>query len=100
MVLTVSFVVSPETGLSCLRRQRIILRRLDASVGASGRYDFAVRDTRSRQSHAPRPPHPAPTSVTIAKRPFCRAGMVWLYCCFYRTAKRKIFRRRAGQEYL
>jgi hypothetical protein len=44
MVLTVSFVLSPVTGLSCHRRQQIITCRLDASVGASGPHDFAVRN--------------------------------------------------------
>src|SRR5713226_1709042 len=53
MVLTVSFVLSPVTGLFCHRRLRIWfclspvgptqLRELDASVGASGPHDFAVR---------------------------------------------------------
>ena len=45
MVLTVSFVLSPATGLSCHRRSREALasQELDASVGASGPHDFAVR---------------------------------------------------------
>jgi hypothetical protein len=53
MVLTVSFVISPVTGLDCHRRRRNEcgcarsgprrFRRLDASVGASGPHDFAVR---------------------------------------------------------
>src|SRR4030081_3482326 len=88
MVLTVSFVLSPVTGLVCHRRPRIWfclspvgptqLRELDASVGASGPHDFAVRSNisrqravdRSRAHHPPchpiarktlpRPPHPAP----------------------------------------
>ena len=34
-------------------------RPVDTSVGVSGRRDFAVRDTRSRQSRASRPSHPA-----------------------------------------
>src|SRR6266850_1110815 len=56
MVLTVSFVLSPVTGLFCHRRQRISrvcarsgrlhLRELDASVGASGPHDFAVHSNR------------------------------------------------------
>src|SRR4029077_17732884 len=49
MVLTVSFALSSVTGLVCHRRRRSCLRRLDASVGASGPHDFAVR-TRLRQS--------------------------------------------------
>jgi hypothetical protein len=58
MVLTVSFALSPVTGLFCHRRQRIKfclspvgptqLRKLDASVGASGPHDFAVRNIVSR----------------------------------------------------
>jgi hypothetical protein len=37
------YVLFPVTGLSCHRHLRIIIRRLDASVGASGPHDFAVR---------------------------------------------------------
>ena len=36
-------VLSPVTGLSCHRRRRSCLHRLDSSVGASGPHDFAVR---------------------------------------------------------
>src|SRR6202011_4025956 len=43
MVLTVSFVLSPVTGLFCHRRLQNTFRELDASVGASGPHDFAVR---------------------------------------------------------
>ena len=49
VVLTVSFVLSPVTGLVCHRRRRNGLRRLDASVGASGPHDFAVRVSAVRQ---------------------------------------------------
>jgi hypothetical protein len=52
MVLTVSFALSPVTGLVCHRRRRSCLRRLDASVGASGPHDFAVRKA-TRSSAAP-----------------------------------------------
>src|ERR1700681_4938704 len=62
------------------------LRKLDASVGASGPHDFAVRDNISRplavdrsrgnppcdpvaRKTPPRPPHPHSASVTIAIRP-------------------------------
>src|SRR5436309_14363481 len=69
MVLTVSFVLSPVTGLFCHRRLRFVFRKLDASVGASGPHNFAVRVSAFRQPRRPRPLHPAPTSVTIAKRP-------------------------------
>jgi hypothetical protein len=65
MVLTVSFVLSPVTGLSCHRHRRSYLHRLDTSVGVSGPHDFAVRCSiiRPRARRAPdaqRPPHPAP----------------------------------------
>src|SRR2546423_11269764 len=60
VVLTVSFVLSPVTGLVCHRRQRKYFRQLDASVGASGPHDFAVRFNAVRQKHYQRPPHPAP----------------------------------------
>jgi len=53
------------------------LRQLDASVGASGPHDFAVRKSAARLASLPRPPHPASTSVTIAIRPSYRGGTVW-----------------------
>jgi hypothetical protein len=43
MVLTAYIVLSPATGLFCHRRRRNCFRQLDASVGASGPHDFAVR---------------------------------------------------------
>jgi len=43
MVLTASFVISPAIGLFCHRRLRILNRKLDASVEASGPHDFSVR---------------------------------------------------------
>ena len=99
MVLTVSFVLSPVTGLVCHRRSadRFLSKpgradlnsaRLDASVGASGPHDFAVRCNISRplavdRSRAFRQPAlqsrraqnaaastaPLPASVTIMIRP-------------------------------
>ena len=40
---TAYFALSPVTGLVCHRRLRNRFRELDASVGASGPHDFAVR---------------------------------------------------------
>ena len=62
MVLTVSFVLSPVTGLFCHRRRRkVVFRKLDTSVGAPGPHDFAVRLTRrSSLKRHQRPPHPVP----------------------------------------
>jgi hypothetical protein len=50
-------------------------RQLDASVGASGPHDFAVRKLALSSLRRLRPPHPNLTFVTIAKRPFVWAGM-------------------------
>jgi hypothetical protein len=49
MVLTVSFVLSPATGLFCHRHRRSCHRQLDTSVGVSGPHDFAVRFSAVRQ---------------------------------------------------
>src|SRR5258705_10904691 len=46
MVLTVSFVLSPVTGLFCHRHPADNSAELDSSVGASGPHDFAVHLTR------------------------------------------------------
>jgi hypothetical protein len=104
MVLTAYVELSPVTGLFCHRHPRTNvlsapgrvdtnIRKLDASVGASGPHDFAVRSNISRQravdrSQAEACPAiplrakrcrvhriPHPTSVTIAKRPSVWDGM-------------------------
>jgi hypothetical protein len=50
MVLTVSSALSPVTGLFCHRRlAEMAPQKLDASVGASGPHDFAVRVRAIRQ---------------------------------------------------
>ena len=75
MVLTVSFGLSPVTGLSCHRRYAgIASRKLDASIGASGPHDFAVRISAARLASLPRPPHPAPNVRDDAYAPLIEAG--------------------------
>jgi hypothetical protein len=84
MVLTVSFALSLVTGLSCHHRLRGVsgllgltspFRKLDASVGASGPHDFAVRQ-RTPSSEAPLASIASrPASVTIAIRP--SSGVGW-----------------------
>jgi hypothetical protein len=56
MVLTVSFVLSPVTGLSCHRRLVDTSTKLDTSVGVSGPHDFSVRfgTVRYRRFHVHR----------------------------------------------
>jgi hypothetical protein len=61
MVLTVSFVLFPGTGLSCPRHPQSALGALwefSASVGAPEPHDFSVRDLDDRLSLRPRPSHP------------------------------------------
>jgi hypothetical protein len=59
MVLTVSFALSPVTGLVCHRHPAEKLpAKLDASVGASGPHDFSVRFSAARLASPKRPSHP------------------------------------------
>jgi hypothetical protein len=70
MVLTVSFVLSPVTGLIVtVISEKLASQKLDASIGASGPHDFAVRDLRCSSKAPSRPPHPIPTFVTMANVP-------------------------------
>jgi hypothetical protein len=72
MVLTVSFVLSPVTGLCCHRRQReclAFIANLNASVGASRPHDFAVRKPALRLRATLTSTASRLTLVTIAKRP-------------------------------
>src|ERR1700736_6351562 len=69
MVLTVSFALSPVTGLVCHRHRRNHFRRLDTSVGASGPHDFAVRLTRRSSAALSASTASRPAAVTIACRP-------------------------------
>jgi hypothetical protein len=59
----------PGDRLSCHRRGRSCLHRLDTSVGVSGPHVFAVRLKHPRQEHHPRPPHPSPALVTLRNAP-------------------------------
>src|SRR5258708_14639111 len=89
---TAYVALSPVTGLFCHRRQRISdlsapgwadlpSRELDASVGASGPHDFAVRSNISRQragesltgsSPALRSPRAQNAAASTASRPYVR----------------------------
>jgi hypothetical protein len=75
MVLTVSFVLSPVTGLFCHRRlQDHRLDRLDISVGISGPHDFAVRFRAVRPLAAKTSTASRPTFVTMANAPLIETG--------------------------
>jgi hypothetical protein len=69
MVLTAYFALSPVTGLSCHRRQWSYLHQLDASVGASGPHDFAVRKIALSSGAHLTSTASRPAFVTIASRP-------------------------------
>src|SRR5882757_785997 len=68
MVLTVSFVLSPVTMLGCHRRLRFT-RQLDASVGASGPHDFAVRLKRRSSLSASASTASRPALMTLRNAP-------------------------------
>jgi hypothetical protein len=96
MVLTAYFALSPVTGLVCHRRpqetcKKLASRELDASVGASGPHDFAVRSQAPSSMRRPRPSHPRPTFVTIAKRPSVWAGMARDMWVIWVRRERKYF---------
>ena len=73
---TASFVLSPVTGLVCHRHLRDAKhhRKLDASIGAPGPHDFAVRKRCRSSSASPRPPHPALNVRDDAYAPLVSAG--------------------------
>jgi hypothetical protein len=70
MVLTAYFALSPVTGLfATVAPKKLASRELDASVGASGPHDFAVRKP-ALSSGAPLTSTASrPAFVTIASRP-------------------------------
>jgi hypothetical protein len=54
--------------------KKLASQELDASIGASGPHDFAVRISAVRQKRLGVHRIPCPTSVTIAIRPSCGTG--------------------------
>jgi hypothetical protein len=60
MVLTVSFVLSPVTGLFCQRRLQVTTCKLDSSVGAQDHTTSPSALAPLVSASPKRPPHPAP----------------------------------------
>jgi hypothetical protein len=90
MVLTVSFVLSPVTGLFCHRHQRNCSRQLDTSVGASGPHDFAVRFSAIRQKRIR--VHRIPPRVRDDREPpLCGTGRAELVEMICPTGKAEYF---------
>jgi hypothetical protein len=90
MVLTVSFVLSPGTGLSCPRRPRTCIRELDTSVGVSGPHDFAVRFSAVRQERIR--VHRIPPRVRDDREPpLCGTGRAELVEMICPTGKAEYF---------
>src|SRR5258708_32977520 len=86
MVLTVSFVLSPVTGLCCYRHRRSYLRQLDASVGASGPHDLAVRKSALSSVAPPASTASRPHVRDDRETPLVRSGtvgvleVIWVKC--------------------
>jgi hypothetical protein len=60
---TAYFVLSPVTGfVATVIPEKLASHELDASIGAPGPHDFAVRISHARQSQLSRPPHLAARS--------------------------------------
>ena len=80
--------------------EKLASQELDTSVGASEPHDFSVRFAGAPVLRTEkRPSHPAPNVRDDREAPlFVRAGRCSLYCCFYQTEKRNIFRRGTRQE--
>jgi hypothetical protein len=86
---TVSFGLSPVTGfLATVACERI--HKLDASTGASGPHDFAVRISHARPSQLSRPPHLTRAFVTCAT-PLSSGETRKLKSVICPTAKAKYF---------
>jgi hypothetical protein len=85
-------VLSPVTGLFCHRRCVDRSTKLDASVGASGPHDFAVRVSIARLATPTRPSHPAPNvRGDCAYAPLSGAGRRKLVAVICPTAQAEYF---------
>jgi hypothetical protein len=69
MVLTVSFVLLGDRACLPPSSAKVAFRHLDASVGASGPHDFAVRGQAPSSLAPPASTASRPAFVTIASRP-------------------------------
>ena len=73
MVLTVSFVLSPVTGLIVtVAPEKLASHELDASAGASGPHDFAVRVSAARLARASASTASHPNVRDDGQRPLVR----------------------------
>src|SRR3979490_327739 len=70
---------------------KVAFRELDASVGASGPHDFAVRIKCSRQQHHLRPPHPRSNVRDDRERPSEWDGMANHIALIWGSEKPKYF---------
>jgi hypothetical protein len=69
-------------------------RRVNASVGASGPHDFAVRRCTVRLTAQPRPPHPAPNVRDDRETPLLRARNGGVYGFDLGKTRRDLFLQR------
>jgi len=93
--------LSPVIGLVCHRRLARWINIVADLMPASRHQDHTASPSEIRcvrLAHFFRPPHPTPRFVTVAHTPLMWGGTSWVYCCFYRIRKRKIFSAGTGQE--
>ena len=85
MVLTASFVLSPEIGLVCLRHlPEIIPRSLTPASRRQAHTTSPSAGKRPRLGRRLRPPHPAPRFVTLRNAPSvgrdsCEYKVIWVF---------------------
>jgi hypothetical protein len=78
VVLTVSFVLSPVTGfLATVAPRKLASQELDASIGASGPHDFAVRDSTTLVSRGDRVHRIPPRVRDDREPPLLPGGMAY-----------------------
>jgi hypothetical protein len=85
--------VRPGLLVTVALKKRELLKNLTPAIGASEPHDSAVRFTRRSSKAHPRPPLPAPTSVTMANAP-SRDGMAGITHVIWVERKQEYFCKR------
>jgi hypothetical protein len=97
--LAAYIALSPVTGLSCHRRLADTSAKLDASVGASGPHDFAVRGISALVFGAARVHRIPPRVRDDREPPLCEAGRGELVEMICPTGKAEYFSRRGWTDF-
>ena len=95
---TAYFVLSPVTGLVVTVACEVAFANLNASVGASGPHDFAVRLSAVRQRHCH--VHRIPSRVRDDREtPLCRDGMAMILEVIWARRETNYFSNEAGRRW-